>query len=407
LSILLLFSVLLTVVFSVKVDPKVVSDMIESEIGAFGEMSAERRNNLISALYGAASLDDFEVTPDLECIEPIVPYTCTPFTSSRDPDNVNQLTVADIDVVMAMGDSITAGFGEVASCILTVFRESVGTSWSIGGDYSTDQLITIPNILKHYNPNLKGYSTGWRIYSFSSAGSRLNAAISGARSVNLLEQAKWLVEQLNDKKSGVDVQKDWKMLTIFIGGNDLCAFCDDPNDNSAANYEQKLTEALKYLQANVPRVFVNIAAAVDVTELYQLNGEGILCSLLHGFECPCGTSDDKSVRDSVSAEHQKYLDAGSRVSQLFNDDPQFTVVMQPFFTNTHVPLDSKGNIDMSYFAPDCFHFSVKAHQAAAVGLWNNMLEKVGSKDPSYDWPVEPITCPTPDQYIPTNTNSKK
>jgi len=317
------------------------------------------------------------------------------------------LTVADIDVVMAMGDSITAGFGMVASCILTIFRESVGTSWSIGGDYSSNELITIPNILKNYNPNLKGYSTGSRLYGFSSSGTNLNAAQSGARSVDLPEQAKWLVDALKDPQSGVDVQKDWKLLTLFIGGNDLCAVCDDPANNNAANYEQKLTEALKYIQANIPRVFVNVAAAVDVTELHQLNDEGMLCSLLHGYECPCGTSDDESVRKSVSEEHQRFLDAGYRVSQLFNDDPTFTVVMQPFFTNTHVPKRQDGSNDMSYFAPDCFHFALNGHQASAVALWNNMFQSVGSKDESYDWPVEALTCPTSSKYLATNTNKKK
>jgi len=34
-----------------------------------------------------------------------------------------------------------------------------GISWSIGGDYNFDDALTLPNILRLYNPNLKGYST--------------------------------------------------------------------------------------------------------------------------------------------------------------------------------------------------------------------------------------------------------
>jgi len=343
------------------------------------------------------------VTPDLQCYQPIVPFNCTPFTSSRDPADVNSLTVADIDVVMAIGDSITAGFGMLASCIITVFRESVGTSWSIGGDYTSDELITIPNILKNYNPNLKGYSTGSRLYGFSSEGTNLNAAISGSTANELLDQAKWLVNAINDPNSGVDVQKDWKLLTLFIGANDLCGFCEDPAAKGAANYEQKLTEVLNFLQANIPRVFVNLAAPVDVTQLYELNGEGILCNLLHGFECPCGTTDDAEVRQSVSDEHKKFLDAGIRVSKHFNSTT-FAVVVQPFFTNTALPKNQDGSNDMSYFAPDCFHFGLNGHQAAAVALWNNMLEPTVSKDQNYDWPVEAIKCPTDNQYLTTNNN---
>jgi len=59
---------------------------------------------------------------------------------------------------------------------------------------------------------------------------------------------------------------------------------------------------------------------------------------------------------------------------------------------------------MSYFAPDCFHFGLNGHQAAAVALWNNMLEPTVSKDQNYDWPVEAIKCPTDNQYLTTNNN---
>lgn len=30
-------------------------------------------------------------------------------------------------------------------------------------------------------------------------------------------------------------------------------------------------------------------------------------------------------------------------------------------------------MDMSYLAPDCFHFSTKGHKEGAVALWNNMV----------------------------------
>ncbi|KAJ8309412.1 hypothetical protein KUTeg_014286 [Tegillarca granosa] len=34
---------------------------------------------------------------------------------------------------------------------------------------------------------------------------------------------------------------------------------------------------------------------------------------------------------------------------------------------------NSGDTDLSYFAPDCFHFSVKGQQAAATALWKNMV----------------------------------
>ena len=57
----------------------------------------------------------------------------------------------------------------------------------------------------------------------------------------------------------------------------------------------------------------------------------------------------------------------------------FTVVIQPLFNNLDMPKLPDGSVDTSYFAPDCFHFSGKAHAAAAHGLWNIMLKPVGKK----------------------------
>ena len=46
-------------------------------------------------------------------------------------------------------------------------------------------------------------------------------------------QAEKLVERMK-KESNIDFENDWKVITIFVGGNDLCDFCDnkvEPNKN--------------------------------------------------------------------------------------------------------------------------------------------------------------------------------
>ena len=45
-------------------------------------------------------------------------------------------------------------------------------------------------------------------------------------------QATTLVERINSDNSIVDVENDWKIVSIFIGGNDLCRSCTDPVDVS-------------------------------------------------------------------------------------------------------------------------------------------------------------------------------
>jgi len=86
-------------------------------------------------------------------------FTCPSYPrSSPKPTSVHKLRPGDIDVVMALGDSLTAAFGAGAGSIFTVFTEYRGMSWCIGGDSNLDSILTVPNVLKLYNPNVKGFS---------------------------------------------------------------------------------------------------------------------------------------------------------------------------------------------------------------------------------------------------------
>ena len=89
-----------------------------------------------------------------------------PFPCSRDemiskevPQSVHSLRAGDIQCVGAIGDSITAGMGAHAITPIGVLLENRGVSWAVGGDHTYDRIVTLPNILREYNPNLKGVST--------------------------------------------------------------------------------------------------------------------------------------------------------------------------------------------------------------------------------------------------------
>jgi phospholipase B1 len=63
---------------------------------------------------------------------------------------------------MALGDSITAGFGAKGHHInlpINIYNlhENRGVSFSIGGD---PDAVTIANFIKHYSPELIGSSIG-------------------------------------------------------------------------------------------------------------------------------------------------------------------------------------------------------------------------------------------------------
>lgn len=64
----------------------------------------------------------------------------------------------DIDIVAGMGDSLTAANGAMSTNLLHVTTENRGISWSIGGQENWRTFLTLPNILKEFNPNLYGYA---------------------------------------------------------------------------------------------------------------------------------------------------------------------------------------------------------------------------------------------------------
>uniref|UniRef100_A0A6B2LAR1 Phospholipase B1, membrane-associated n=1 Tax=Arcella intermedia TaxID=1963864 RepID=A0A6B2LAR1_9EUKA len=290
---------------------------------------------------------------------------------------------ADIDIIMAMGDSLTAGFGADSTHLFNLFVDYRGSSFSVGGAKSIDECSTLANILQVYNRNITGYSTG---AGEAEEKAKLNVAVTGSRSRDLLKQ----VHVLRDRLQAYDM-KQWKMLTIFIGSNDLCGSCFDPQ-NSAEHFVANLELALDAVKMQIPFVFVSVIAPPDISILKLINTTW--CSVLHTFECPCFFSP------GIGGTHEEYVSKLQNLidSPKYHDDPLFNVVLQPFFEDITIPLTPDGHPDMTFFAPDCFHFSTKAHSAAGLALWNNLMQK--PKHKKTHWTIkDTFQCPFPGQHL--------
>ena len=65
---------------------------------------------------------------------------------------------------------------------------------------------------------------------------QLNVAVGGAVNTQMPGQAENLVDKLQndpDIEGDIDYENDWKLITMFIGGNDLCRSCQ--NEVTSAN----------------------------------------------------------------------------------------------------------------------------------------------------------------------------
>lgn len=333
-------------------------------------------------------------------------FLCTEWNPPNSvPTSVHELQPADIKVVAALGDSLTTAVGARPSNTSELPMSWRGLSWSIGGDGILETHTTLPNILKKFNPHILGFSTGTQE---ETAG--LNVAVEGARARDMPAQARDLVERMKNSPE-INLEKDWKLITLFIGSSDLCHYCENPEAYSAGEYVQHIQQALDILY-ELPRAFVNVVKVMELAGLYQSQGGKCYMSLGAQSNCTClrRSQDNSSEMQELKKVNWNFQSGISRFSyqHQYLQREDFAVVVQPFFQNTLVPLSERGDTDLTFFSEDCFHFSERGHAEMAIALWNNMLEPVGHKTTANNFTHSrtKLKCPSPESpYLYTLRNS--
>ncbi|XP_037033341.1 phospholipase B1, membrane-associated-like [Bradysia coprophila] len=329
--------------------------------------------------------------------------------SKRVPTSVHRLKPGDIDVIAAIGDSLTAASGATSTRFQDLFMENRGLSWSIGGQWNWRNVTTLPNILKEYNPKLVGYSRN-DAYPFHED-TQFNMAEIGAVSADIPFMAKALVRRIKRDKR-INFKKDWKMVTICMGGNDICSFIclmQDP-ESLPEKHRNSLIKALRYMRDNMPRTFVNIVPVPLVETVVTYEKKPLQCQILHHGECSCWVgrlyNQTKELQERYSVIQRKMQDIEEEVASMkeFRGLKEFAVMYQPFSRRLNLSTETSSH-DFSLLAFDCFHMSQKGNAWAGVTLWNSLLEPPGSKSLNWVSPKKKFLCPTTEQpYFYTHDN---
>jgi phospholipase B1 len=197
----------------------------------------------------------------------------------------------------------------------------------------------------------------------------------------------------------IDYANDWKVLTLFIGANNLCRACDPSQSiySDAKDFEKSLTEVINLLTP-IPRLFVNLVSIFNISGVYNVSLRSEYCTMVHmaiGFsECECAFSltEGQVWRDKMDLIASEYRRVVREVAKNAPKTDSFAVVVQPFLEDMVIPgLDYLSTLD-------CFHPSLQTHQLMALALWNTMLTPAAKKKTSYYWPVN-IICPTNDTLL--------
>ncbi|WVW81292.1 hypothetical protein I302_103283 [Kwoniella bestiolae CBS 10118] len=363
--------------------------------------------------------------------------TCPTLSDRKPPKNAKDVRPDDFKVVMAMGDSITAGLlargsrddytpsvsertnqyrqrpFDLGVGRIPEIAEWRGISYPIGSD---EGAITIPTILQHYSKpegkgNITGVSTGHHP-PISCLGigcaahpeeDGLNAAISGSLSKSLIGQVK---DYLIPKMIELEVRReDWKYVNLGIGANDACAFCLTPNSTaiplhgSPQQFAKGIKKAVNELRKHAPNMIVNIIGMFRVSDIYELTLKDPYCQPPHlpiphlALECSCalipGPVGDYT-RQKMDELGEAYDQAVWEVIKEWEeeDDPSFAAIWQPGTSVdlANYPIEALSKID-------CFHPSELSHQRVASGLWNRLTLGMKDKYQPIPWEQEPtIRC---------------
>ena len=350
---------------------------------------------------------------------PLLTFNCPTISAPNVTANsVHRLHAGDIKVIMAMGDSITAGFGMMGAQDNPEkdLQEYRGQSWLIGGDANAQTLATF---FKNYSPKLVGASVGNHMVELCWGNvcpakqkpelDVLNAAMSGAMMYDFVHgpgnQVRYLQEQLEDKRQIIDIEKDWKLLSIFVGANDMCVQCEEIpiEPTSGSDYEKYFRETLQELQKSIPRLYVNVGLLFNISQIYNLSLQASHCKNIHRLlpeECMCafksGEAGDahRKKMDQTAAMYNSIIE---NVAAEFNTSDSFVVVTQPAMRD-----GTLHNFPLSFISTlDCFHPSLEAHQLMAKVMWNGLWTPRKDKRTNFDYSV-PFVCPTADTIIPTD-----
>ncbi|XP_015108708.1 phospholipase B1, membrane-associated [Diachasma alloeum] len=337
-----------------------------------------------------------------------VPFPCniTAGRSETVPTSVHKLRPGDIDVIGAMGDSLTAGFGIYGSDMITIFIENRGASSLGGGQGSWRDTLTIPNILKAFNPKLFGYckKDAWN----HQPAAEFNVAESASMSRDMPFMAEILARRMKSDPR-VDMKNHWKLVSLFNGANDFCSdMCWNPSaSDTIENHRRDLIKTLRTLRDNLPRTLVSVVSTPHIKPLVDQKGRSTLCQLTYAAECSCLSGRDWQHRRQefydIMWSFQQVDEEVAAYPEFQRED--FSVVAQPLFVNYTWPTLPDGTADFRYMSADCFHFSQLGNERMTYSVWRNMLEPVGRK--SHFWTdVGTLPCPTEDRpYIATLGNS--
>ena len=219
-------------------------------------------------------------------------------------------------LTVSTGDSITRAFGSGSSV-----ADVPENSWSTGTNSAVNS---------HYQ----------RILAANSAVSSFNAAVSGAKMVDLSAQM------------NVAIAKNADYLTILMGANDVCA-SDEASMTPVATFRSQFQAALASLSSGLPDARIFVASIPDIYNLWLiLHKNAAAVSLWSMGICPAMLAkpdmEDQPNNDRRARVRQRIIDFNTQLAQICATFLHCRFDNNAVFNDPFTPADVSG---LDYYHP--------------------------------------------------------
>jgi phospholipase B1 len=205
-----------------------------------------------------------------------------------------------------------------------------------------------------------------------------NAAQSGAIVANLPGQVAYL-ERFIHSTPDIDNSRDWKLLHLLIGGNDICGVCTEEYEKyqmQPDTYETRIRDILNSVRDRFPRTIVNLVGLFDVNGISKMTKTDPWCAKIRNVvprlkqECTCALLPEPLgtiTRRKMKALNDEYNRRLLKIAEDYRNtnETEFAVVFENTMVGMSIenwPVEGVSNID-------CFHPSAHSHGLFASELW--------------------------------------
>lgn len=218
-----------------------------------------------------------------------LPHFNCPQVATEPPSSVHQLHPSNIDVIAALGDSVSVAQAARSSSYSDLLQKYPGVSFATGDDVELKEQATLfskpsqslktiflfPDMFRQFSPQIRGGSSDHirRFYDF-------NFAVAGSFSHELPDQAIRMVNTF-ERRLRRDNSKTWKFVNLFIGHNDFCKYCTNETLYGSETFTKSIRAALSIIRKKVPNVFVNIMPPINVQIHSQAHNVSKFCEVSH------------------------------------------------------------------------------------------------------------------------------